>query len=74
MTCPVCRNRVPEAAQFCPHCGARVSEEEVNPALLALVTQYEQRLRENPKDTTTRFNLALTYLRLQRWGGAADQL
>ncbi len=75
MECPVCKSSVPENAKFCPQCGAKISEGEgINPALLALAGQYERRLRENPKDTTTRFNLALTYIRMKRWGAAVQQL
>jgi len=75
MKCPVCQTDLPEGAKFCPQCGARVGEvEEPNPALLALAEQYERRLRENPRDATTRFNLALTYIRLKRWGAALQQL
>jgi tetratricopeptide (TPR) repeat protein len=75
MKCPVCQADLPDGAKFCPQCGARVGEvEEINPALLALAEQYERRLRENPKDATTRFNLALTYIRLKQWGAAIQQL
>jgi len=75
MKCPVCQAELPEGAKFCFRCGAKVEEgEEPNPALLDLVAQYENRLRQNPKDTATRFNLALTYLRLRQWGAAVQQL
>jgi len=75
MKCPVCQADLPDGAKFCLQCGARVGEvEESNPALLALAEQYERRLRENPKDATTRFNLALTYIRLKQWGAAIQHL
>lgn len=75
MKCPVCQADLPEVAKFCSQCGARVAEnEELNPALLDLVAQYERRLRQNPRDTTTRFNLALTHIRLKQWGTAIQQL
>ncbi|MER3500653.1 MAG: hypothetical protein C4295_04090 [Candidatus Fervidibacterota bacterium] len=77
MTCLVCQGPVPEGARFCPYCGATLAQgepEEVNPALLDLVRQYERQLRDNPHDTTTRFNLGLTYLQMKRWGAAAQQL
>ncbi len=75
MKCHVCKSSVPEDAKFCPQCGAKLEEgEEPNPALLALIDQYEGKLRENPKDTATRFNLALTYIRLKQWGAAIQQL
>lgn len=75
MVCPLCKSSVPENANFCPQCGAKIAEgEEPNPALIALIDQYERRLVENPKDTATRFNLALTYIRMKRWGAALQQL
>ncbi|MGQ9520440.1 MAG: tetratricopeptide repeat protein [Candidatus Fervidibacter sp.] len=75
MRCPVCQANLPEGAKFCPQCGAKIGEEEeTNPALLALAAQYERNLKENPQDTATRFNLALTYLKLKRWGAAVQQL
>lgn len=75
MRCPICQGELPEDSKFCPHCGARiVVEEEQNPVLLALAEQYERRLNENPKDAATRFNLALTYIRLKRWGAAIQHL
>ncbi len=75
MKCPVCQAELPEGARFCLQCGAKVAGgEEPNPALLDLVAQYERRLQQNPKDTTARFNLALTYIRLKQWGAAIQQL
>jgi tetratricopeptide (TPR) repeat protein len=75
MKCSVCQADLPDSAKFCPQCGAKVGKaEEPNPALLALAEQYERRLRENPKDATTRFNLALTYTRLKQWGAAIQHL
>lgn len=75
MKCPVCQAELLEGAKFCSQCGAKVAEgEEPNPALLDLIAQYERRLKQNPRDTTARFNLALTHIRLKQWGAAIQQL
>ncbi len=75
MKCPICQADLPEGAKFCLQCGARISEsEEINPALLDLIAQYERRLSQDPKDTATRFNLSLTYIRLKQWGAAIQHL
>lgn len=75
MKCPICQADLPEGAKFCPKCGAKVTEgEEINLALLDLISQYERRLSQDPKDTATRFNLSLTYIRLKQWGAAIQHL
>ncbi|MCX7969223.1 MAG: tetratricopeptide repeat protein [Armatimonadetes bacterium] len=76
MKCRICQADLPEGAKFCFQCGAKVvvEDEEPNPALLDLIAQYERQLRQNPKDTTARFNLALTHIRLKQWGAAIQQL
>lgn len=76
-TCPICSESVPMGAAFCPKCGARLTKgisEEVNPAVMDLIAQFERRVRNNPKDAAAYYNLALAYITAQRWGAAVQAL
>lgn len=75
MRCPVCYMQVPEGGRFCPHCGASLAPlGDINPAVMALVEQYERRITEHPEDASARFNLALAYLKVRQYGAAFQQL
>lgn len=76
MQCSVCHSEVPDDAQFCQRCGARLKAvpEGINPAVIALVEQYERSVADRPKDADARFNLALAYLQANRYGSAVQQL
>lgn len=30
MNCPFCRNQIPDGAEFCPGCGANLSQQPMN--------------------------------------------
>lgn len=73
--CKVCGAVVADGARFCHVCGASIAEsEEENPAILEMVEQFKNRLREHPEDATAHYNLALALIMLGRFGAAVQAL
>ncbi|MFA4015500.1 MAG: hypothetical protein RUDDFDWM_000583 [Candidatus Fervidibacterota bacterium] len=73
--CKVCGAAVADDARFCHVCGASIAgPEEENPAILEMVEQFKNRLREYPEDATAHYNLALAFIMLGRFGAAVQAL
>ena len=73
--CPICNNAVSSDTAFCTKCGARLTPgKEPNLAILDLITEYQQRVGQQPDDANARYNLALAHSQAQQYGAAIQQL
>jgi tetratricopeptide (TPR) repeat protein len=61
MRCRSCDAELPEAAAFCPKCGARQADGVGLETIDRLIADYRRRLDDQPEDADARFNLALAY-------------
>ncbi|NLO06922.1 MAG: tetratricopeptide repeat protein [candidate division WS1 bacterium] len=74
--CSICGTTIEADAKFCAECGAGVGNEEemdVSETMIAMAAEYERKVRENPEDTSARYDLGLARMYERKWGRAAEQ-
>lgn len=71
-TCPECGAEIPEGANFCPVCGARVKA--IMGAVSRLIEDYQRVLRDSPDNADAHYNLALAYMQAEDYVAAEKEL
>ncbi|MGI5816509.1 MAG: tetratricopeptide repeat protein [Armatimonadota bacterium] len=74
--CAVCGTEANAKAKFCAECGASFEEDEApstSEAMIQMAGEFERAVRENPDDTTARYDLGLARMYDRKWGRAAEQ-
>jgi len=74
--CAVCGTEADKNAKFCPECGAGFQDPEgasTSEAMIQMAGEFERAVRENPEDTTARYDLGLARMYDRKWGPAAEQ-
>ena len=74
--CTVCGTEADEDAKFCAECGASFEEAEglsASEAMVQMAGEFEAAVRENPEDTSARYDLGLARMYDRKWGKAAEQ-
>lgn len=74
--CAICGTEADEDARFCSECGASfMADEELSTseAMIQMAAEYEAAVRENPSDTSARYDLGLARMYERKWGKAAEQ-
>lgn len=74
--CTVCGTEADENAKFCAECGASFEEPgetSTSEAMIQMAGEFERAVRENPEDTTARYDLGLARMYDRKWGRAAEQ-